>query len=239
MKNSENPLSISLVVPAYNNAATLAPQLTHCRAILTTLSPLFEILVCNDGSTDGTARILDNLQKRFPELRILTHLVNLGIAPTIRELYQKARNDYIVLYSADGDWDPNDVGRLVAAAQKMQAAIVIGKRKNKHYTLYRTLVSLFYNVLPAILFGIRTHDAGSIKVIRRDVVQSIPLQSKSVFFEAELILRATARGYAVTTIPVSFKKIVKASGLGGKIPWVFASLRDMLQLRLSTLFSPL
>ena len=239
MKKSGNPPSVSLVVPAYNNAATLTPQLTHCHAILTSLSPAFEILVCNDGSTDGTAKILKDLQKRFPEIRILTHPVNLGIAPTIRELYRSARNRYVALFSADGDWNPKDVGRLIATAQKTQAAIVIGKRKNKHYTLYRALVSVFYNILPVLLFGIATHDAGSIKVIRRDIIGTIPLRSKSVFFEAELIIRATARGFPVIAVPVSYKKIRKASGLGGKLPWVLASLRDMVQLRLSTLFSPL
>lgn len=231
MKKSQDFPTVSLVIPAYNNAETLAQQITQCHTILTTLTPKFEILVCNDGSTDNSVGVLQNLQQRFREIRTLTHPVNLGIAPSIRELYTRARYDYIALFSADGDWNPRDIERLLTVAWQRKVALVIGKRKRKEYTVYRAIVSFLYNFLPTLLFGVSTHDAGSIKVIRRSLIQNITLISKSPFFEAELIIKAVKLGYTLATCPVSYHKRDRRKGLGGKFPVVAASFWDAVRLR--------
>jgi hypothetical protein len=79
-------------------------------------------------------------------------------------------------------------------------------------------------------------DAGSIKVIRRDFYHSLSLESTSIFFEAEMIIRALKQERIVTTVPIHFKKI-QSSGGGGNIHLVINSLKDLLSFRMKQLFS--
>lgn len=141
-----------------------------------------------------------------------------------------ARYEYIALFSVDGDWDPHDIKTLVRYAYAKNADIIIGKRKLHDYTIYRKTISFLYNTLPLLFFRVKTYDAGSIKIIRNTVLKEISIHSRSVFFEAELIIKATKNGFLVLPYPIHFKKIVKRKGSGGQIHIVLASFRDFLFL---------
>lgn len=219
---------VSLIVPIYNNADTLIRQLAGCEKILKINTRDWEIIICDDGSVDETKNILSSQYARRPNYRVFYHEKNLGIAKTIRQLYEQAKYDYILLFSVDGDWDPEDIAKLMTRQRNSGADIVIGKRSKTNYTLYRKLVSFFYNALPHLLFAVKTHDAGSIKIIKRSLYNSIHLQSKSVFFEAELIIKATKAGAHIETVPVRYHK--HTPGIAGRLDFVLDATRDMINL---------
>lgn len=229
-----SPLTVSFVVPIYNNASTLIGELTKCEKILKNRCKKYEIIICNDGSTDDTNRLLQKYSTNRKNVTVLTHSTNLGIAPTLRHLYRSAKMDYVFLFSVDGDWNTKDIDRMINTIVDKRADLVLGVRTQTNYPPYRRVVSFLYNFLPFLLFGVKTYDAGSIKIFRKSLFNEIPLQSKGVFFEAELIIKATKRGFSVVTCNhIHYHKRDPNSGKGGTFMNVLASFKDMLHLRLT------
>lgn len=227
------PLKLSLVIPLFNNEKTLHQQLLSCAKILNSLCRHYEILVLDDASSDTSYLLLKKYFSFRKHFKIIHHKINLGIAGTIKELYQTAKYPYIALFSVDGDWNPSDIGKMILSVYKNRADIVIGKRQKEDYLLYRKIVSFFYNLFPRLLFGVQTYDAGSIKIFKKNVYEHISLQSESVFFEAEFIIKASQNGAKVISQPISFQKKIKTSGTGGNLPIVLKSLSDMVRLKFS------
>ena len=110
---------------------------------------------------------------------------------SVETLYNSARGRYVFFNASDGQWKTAECLRFLESRDRYD--IVVGRRRVKNYTLWRRIVSDSFNLLPRILFGVRTYDAGSIKLFRADVLR-IPLLSQSPFREAERIIRANRRG---------------------------------------------
>lgn len=230
-KTSNSGISISLVVPVFNNEKTLVDQLKECEAILNKITDKFEIIAADDKSTDNSALVLKENFKNNKNFILIFNRHNLGIAKNLIKLYSLARYSYICLFSADGDWNPQDIKKMILHANKNKLDIVIGKRNKDTYSAYRKTVSYFYNLLPKIIFGIDAIDAGSIKVFDRLTYKSIPITSTSVFFETEFIIRALKKNKKIGHVPISFKKQKIHKGFGGKISYVLSSLKDLIILR--------
>lgn len=227
------PHSISLVIPIYNNIKTLKYQIDSCYKILSSFAQKFEIIIIDDGSFDGSK---ETLQKNFASKKyfhLIFHKQNLGIAPTIYELYKKASYNYIVLYSADGDWNTGDIKKLIMEAKTYSSDIIIGRRNKNAYTVYRRLISFFYNRITSLLFAVNPIDAGSIKMFKKEIFLKTKPASRSLFFEAEMIVKAVNLGYKLTVVPVSYHKAKKSSGTAGKISNVIYSFWDLVKFRLS------
>src|SRR5258708_17726966 len=227
-KSNSVKQNASLVIPIYNNEKTLVSQLKQAEKILKKICSRYEIIICDDKSTDSSQLLLKKHFSNKPNIKLIFHSKNHGIAKTIYSLYKKAQYSYIVLFSVDGDWNPKDIGKLLKCAFLTGADITIGKRKIEEYSFYRKILSFFYNYLPVVFFQVNTIDAGSIKVIKRELIQNTPIISKSVFFEAELIIRASKNDKKIRSLPIYFKMPINKKSSGGKISLVISSLRDII-----------
>lgn len=225
------PFSVSLVVPIYNNDKTCEKILQACYIILKNICNKFEIILCNDGSFDNTGLIIEKFVKAYKNIKVIKHKKNKGIAVSLKDLYYNANCEYIILFSADGGWDTNDIIKLIDAVLRYKTSIVIGVRKNKKYTFIRHIISFMYNFLPVLVFGKRTYDAGSVKIFKSELFKKIKVKSKSVFFEAELLIKAQQMGYIVKTIHVNHRKSIKKFKSGVNIREVGKALLDILRLR--------
>jgi len=234
-KTRENPgfnIPVSLVVPVYNGELTVIEQLKLCEKILNSFTKIYEIIVADDNSKDNTPSLLKKNFINSKNFKLLFNKSNTGIASNIQKLYSMAKHEYICLYSADGDWNPYDIKKLIIHSYKNNSDIVIGKRNKRVYNPYRKIISFCYNFLSKLLFQVDTIDAGSIKVIRRELIHSIPTISKSVFFEAELIIRAKNKGNVISSIPIKFERNREKKRMRGKMKLVITSLIDLINLRL-------
>lgn len=224
--------SLSLIIPIFNNEQTAVKQITVCDRILRSFTSEYEIILCDDKSTDNTKAILKKNFEKNKHINLIFHSKNEGVAKTIKSLYYKAKHDYILLFSVDGDWEPEDIKKMLIKLQKSNADIVIGKRYKTNYTSYRKVVSFFYNFIPRILFGVTTIDAGSIKIIKRALLKKIHIISNSIFFEAEIIIKAKKAGYTITSVPVHYYKVERGSGKGAQLQSVISALKDSINVRL-------
>ena len=209
--SSGSTKSITICIPAYNEQAAIAEVIKEANSVLEHTTLRGEILVIDDGSVDDTWNILSDIQKTIPALQIRRHDTNKGIAATFRELYQWATSDLVFLNSADGQWKMRTLLELLPMIP--QHDIIIAQRIDKHYEGGRRLVSWLFNALPVVLFSTPTYDAGSVKLVRREVYD-IPLISSGVFNEAERIIRARRRGFRVAVKQIEHfpRRTGKASG---------------------------
>jgi glycosyltransferase involved in cell wall biosynthesis len=190
---------VSVCFPAYNEEATIESVIRQASDLLSQSGLDYELLVCNDGSSDRTGEILRRLAADI-EMKLLEHESNQGIRVTFEHLYQAASKELVFLNSTDRQWETAVLFELLPLTSSWD--IVIASRRKKQYGLSRSFVSWTFNILPRLLFRVRTYDAGAVKLVRREVIARFPLVSRSPFSEAERLIRASRAGYRITEHPV-------------------------------------
>jgi glycosyltransferase involved in cell wall biosynthesis len=215
---------VTFCLPAYNEEETIAQAVYEAEETLQRARVPGDILVVDDHSIDRTWEVLQRVQQDLPYVQLRRHNANQGIAATFNELYQWANRELVFLNSADGQYKMSVLLDMLPLMDRYD--LLVARRKVKHYSLRRLLISWVYNVLPVLLFGIHTYDAGSIKLVRREIYD-IPVISSGVFVEAERVIRASRRGYRIGFINVDFfpRKAGKASG--ARLALVVQSLVDL------------
>jgi glycosyltransferase involved in cell wall biosynthesis len=223
----QGPLSpvLSIVMPVYNEEVVLGTVIDEALDAGAATGLSYELVLLDDASTDRSLDILRDFQTRYPAvMRVLRHESNRGIIATCERLYAEARGRYVFLNSSDGQWKSAEVIAMLQMTDRFD--LVVGRRRQKRYGLRRRLISGLFNLLPRLLFGVRTYDAGSIKLFRRDVLQ-IPLRSRSPFREAERIIRAGRLGYRVGVVDVDHHDRRGGRATGARWRLVAQSLWDL------------
>ncbi len=223
--------SLSFLIPAYNDEATIATQVQEAAHIGKKLQIPFEIIVINDASPDNTGKILDDLKKHINQLRIITHNTNRGYGDTIKELYYTAKKEW--LFTIPGDYQVEAKEILKLAAHEEKADIILGWRTNRRDTEMRQFQSRVYNTLILFLFHTGTHDVNSVRLMKSRVMKSVHLQGASAFTDAELIIKAKHAGFRIKEIPISHSQRRDGTGRGGggKIGVILPTVREMFLLK--------
>jgi glycosyltransferase involved in cell wall biosynthesis len=221
-----SPLDLSVVMPVYNESQALPGVLKEVVEALAEAPFSFELVLVDDASTDSSPSIMREFQQRHPDMivRILRHQTNRGIMATCKSLFGAASGKYVFVNASDGQCRSAECLRMMKLRDQFD--IVVGKRRSKKYTPGRAVVSALFNVLPRLLFGVRTFDAGSIKLFRKDVLD-IQLLSRGPFQEAERLVRARRRGYRVGAIPVEHGARVGGTATGARWGLIGRSIVDL------------
>ncbi|HET9726060.1 MAG TPA: glycosyltransferase family 2 protein [Gemmatimonadales bacterium] len=189
-------LDVSVLVPAKDEAANLPEFVRLCAEALGPAGFSFEVVIVNDGSRDESARVLRELERAHPFLRVVTHRRQRGIADALRSAGDVARGDVFVFYPADLQYLPEDIPRLVAPILAGRADIVTGTKQGKYE---KAFVSGVYNTLCRWLFGVRVTDLNSVKAYRREVMQGVPLRPD---WHRYMVVIAAADGFRLDSLPV-------------------------------------
>ena len=221
-------LGVSVCFPAYNEEQTVRSVLEEAHRLLSSSGLDYEIVVCDDASTDGTGAIVDDVARSHPEMRVIRHRQRLGIRATFEELYAAASKEWVFLNATDGQWNTSvlfDLLRLTSSAD-----IIIARRRRDHYGWPRRVVSKTFNAVPAILFGVKTHDAGAVKLVRRKIISKYRLVSQSPFTEAERLIRAARDGYRIHVLTVDTSPRSSGRSRGGHWRLVRTALVDVVRV---------
>ncbi len=224
---------LSVAVPVYNERATLAEIIAQIRAA----DVPKEILLVDDGSTDGTREYLEtHVENQFPDVRVLYHDRNRGKGAAILTAIQHAHGDYLVIQDADLEYDPQDFARLVAPLARGEADVVYGSRFKGSITNMKSanrLANRILTVAANILFpGARLSDeATCYKMFRTDLLRSLHLRSQRFDFCPEVTAKVLKRGIRIHEIPIAYKGRTVADGK--KIHWTdgVSALQALLKYR--------
>jgi len=188
----------------YNEKATVERMVLKALDVLNALAEDYEVLVVDDGSSDGSERMADELANRYPHVRVLHHPRNLGYGAALRTGFQNAAKELVFYTDSD---EPVDLWELRRALPLIgpDADLVIGYRINRQDKFRRFVYSKVYNFLCRLLFGIRVRDVNfSFKLVKRAVLQRIHLTAGSTFIDGELLAEAVRYGYRITEIPIEY-----------------------------------
>ena len=194
-------LSISVIVPAKNEARNLPVLVERLFPILRGLGQPFEVIVVNDGSTDDSLQVLRALTPFYSELRIIDLARNYGQTAAMMAGFDHSRGDIIVPLDADLQNDPADIPKLLAKLEEGYD-VVSGWRKNRHdAAIKRNLVSRIANGLISRLSGVHLHDYGcTLKAYRRSVIGEVRLYGEMHRF---VPIYAAWYGARITELPVN------------------------------------
>ncbi|MFA5147280.1 MAG: glycosyltransferase family 2 protein [Candidatus Omnitrophota bacterium] len=222
---------VSVCFPVYNEEATVGGVLQEAHGLLSGSGIDYEIIVCDDGSSDKSGAVIDDCAGRLGRMRVIHHKANLGIRRTFEELYKEAKKDFVFLNATDGQWPTGILLEMLPLARDWD--IVVAARKEKPYGPVRRFISWSFNAVPVILFGVRTFDAGAVKLVRREIIGRFPIVSVSPFSEAERLIRAARAGYRITsyTVSVSSRKTGRSHGV--KPGLLLAALADIFRVAYS------
>jgi glycosyltransferase involved in cell wall biosynthesis len=218
---------LSLVIPAYNERENFAPLLTEIAGALNGRS--YEVVVVDDGSTDGSSDVLKTLQHDHPALRVVSFEANAGQTAAFAAGFRAARGAVIVTLDADLQNDPADIPRLLDAMDRSGATAVAGYRVARRDTAWKRVQSVIANGVRNRLNGEAIRDTGcSLKAFRAEALRSLPLFSGMHRFLPTLI---KMQGGTVTEVPVSHRPRRSGTTKYGMWNRVLRSFVDALAVR--------
>ncbi|MBI3820736.1 MAG: glycosyltransferase family 2 protein [Planctomycetes bacterium] len=201
------PPALSVCAPAYNECDGIEAVIRDWLAVLGRIGLSFEIVVANDGSTDGTGEILQKLEREIPQLRIVHLTKNGGYGRALTAAIAASRGKFVATIDSDGQFDVADAKKLLDRAERDQCDLVTGYRVAKKDSFLRVLANAGQNTLVNILCGARFRDSNcALKVVRGDLIRSMKLEATGYPFPTEICVRISARGHKIAEEPVSHRE---------------------------------
>lgn len=221
--------SISLVVPVYNEAEIIAETIAIFGKDLSLICRDYEIIVVNDGSTDGTAEILKRVSEGDTRLKILNNPVNQGSGASLWEGLKRAEKELLVSNFADRPFSMSELEGVIRSVDLHNTDFIVVVRADRSAnTCYRKFTSLVNYWLIRILFKVRISDFQFVQVYKRALLQDIRIQSKETFVPPELMIRLLDKGCRYQEVVRTFHKRPGGRPKCGRPGKVFQSIRDIL-----------
>jgi glycosyltransferase involved in cell wall biosynthesis len=195
--------SITAFFPCYNDELTIADMVLKAGETLRQISDDFEVVVINDGSQDGSARALAELQRTCPYLRVITHEANRGYGGALRSGFGAARKELVFYTDGDAQYDPAELLTLYELLTP-DVDVVQGWKIQRHDAFYRRVIGRAYHQVMRLLFNLHVRDVDcDFRLIRRRVLESFPLTSDSGSITVELMARIEREGWTIREVGVN------------------------------------
>lgn len=209
---------VTVIIPAYNEAATLARVVARVRAAL----PGAQIIVVDDGSADATPAVLAGLAgPDFPELVCLRHEVNQGKGAALRTGFAQARGDLVLIQDADLEYDPEDYLKLLKPVLKGKAEVVYGSRftgERRNMFFHHWVGNKFLTLVTNVLYNTTLSDMETCyKLFTRRALEGVVIKSDRFNFEPEITAKILKKGIRIYEVPISYTGREFAEGK--KITW--------------------
>ena len=226
------PTSKSLTVffPAHNEEKNIGRLVEETHATLKDRGQEFEILAINDGSTDGTRRVLDELEEKFPEFRGVHHEVNQGYGGAVQTGFREATKDLVFFSDGDGQFDITEIHKFLDAIDENDA--VLGYRINRQDPFHRKAFAKCWGILIRLLFGFKVRDLDcAFKLFYRKDIDTITFETKGAMITVELLAKLTKRpSFDYVEIGVTHLPRVAGEQSGGSPKVVLRAFRELFRM---------
>jgi glycosyltransferase involved in cell wall biosynthesis len=201
--NIDKNESISVFFPAFNDEATIAVLVRNALDVLPQLTDDFEVIVVNDGSTDSTPAILDELANTLPNFKVVNHSENQGYGAALRTGFNTATKNLVFYTDGDGQYDVREILSLHPLLTE-KIDVVNGYKKNRADKFHRIIIGKLYSRTARLLFNLPIRDVDcDFRLIRRKEIKKAGLESSSGVICVELVRKLAAGECTFAEVAVS------------------------------------
>lgn len=216
---------LTLFFPCWNEEGNVEAVVRDAIAAAPAVAEDFEVLIIDDGSSDGTAGKIRELIAAGLPVRLLQHPVNRGYGEALKTGFLSARQPWVFFSDGDSQFDLKELPRLTELTA--DADIVTGFRTHRADPAYRLLNQKIFGWASRLFLGVRVRDINcAFKLIRREVLEAIPLRSSGALINAELLAKARARGLRIAETGVHHRPRQRGSPTGARLDVIARALRE-------------
>jgi glycosyltransferase involved in cell wall biosynthesis len=230
-------VSLSVFFPAFNEQDIIAKTVENATRAVSSFCDDYEIIVIDDGSSDKTAAVVEDLARRDPHVRLVRHEVNRGYGAALRTGFASATKELVFFSDADGQFDLHELAGLLTMLKR--APIVLGYRIRRSDPMYRLFIAKVYNVVVRLVFGLRVRDIDcAFKLFRREALHGVELESDGAFISSELFIKLKRRDIPMVERGVHHYPRTTGVSKGATPKVILKTIRDVIQLRLGRPLKP-
>jgi len=221
--------SLSIFMPCYNEEANVERVTRHALEAGSRVTNDLEVIIVNDGSRDRTGQIADSLAAADPRVRAAHNIPNQGYGGAVVRGLTEARKDWIFFTDGDGQFDMNEIPKLVALLDRCDFAV--GYRIDRADPMMRKLNAWAWGTLVRVLFGLKVRDIDcAFKLLPRKLMQQIKLESRGALISTELLARAAKAGYRIEEVGVHHYPRTAGTQTGAKLGVILRAFKELFKL---------
>jgi len=196
------PAGLSVFFPAYNDSGTIASMVIRAVQTASALTPDYEVIVVNDGSSDATPAIIDELARTYSHVRAVHHPRNRGYGGALQTGFRSATKDLIFYTDGDAQYDPSEL-TVLWERLSADADMVNGYKISRSDPLHRIVIGRIYHHIVKTLFGLTVRDVDcDFRLMRRSIFERINLEKNSGVICLEMMKKITDAGFRIAEVPV-------------------------------------
>ncbi|HEV8191172.1 MAG TPA: glycosyltransferase family 2 protein [Ktedonobacterales bacterium] len=221
---------LSVVLPAHNEEAVIAETVRQCVETLAILAPEYEIIVVDDGSTDRTGDIAEELAASNPHIHLVHNLPQRGYGGALIAGFQVASKSLVFFMDSDGQFDIRDIALLLPLREQGHRA-VLGYRKHRRDSLLRKINAWGWNVLVKLLFGLRVRDVDcAFKLYDASLVRVADVTAEGAMVNTEMLVKLSRLGVPFIQVPVRHYPRLHGAATGSNLRVIVHAFRELFRL---------
>ncbi len=223
-------VSISVFFPCYNEQENVGRTVEKALEVMEKLNADFEVIIVDDGSSDGTGQIADEIAGRDKRVKVVHHQHNLGYGAALQSGFKTATKELVFYTDGDGQFDINEMPPLLSLMQKHD--IVSCYRLNRRDSIIRKINGWCWSKLVCLMFGMKIRDIDcAFKLYKREIFNKLELSSTGALIDAEILARAARKGYRITQKGVHHYPRTSGEQSGANIRVVLRAFKELFKLQ--------
>ena len=223
-------VSISVFFPCYNEQENVGRTVEKALEVMQQFDADFEVIIVDDGSSDGTRQIADEIAGRDKRVKVMHHQHNLGYGAALQSGFKAATKELVFYTDGDGQFDINEMLPLLALMD--QYDIVSCYRLNRQDSLIRKINGWCWTRLVCLMFGLKIRDIDcAFKLYKREIFDKIELSSTGALIDAEILARAARKGYRITQKGVHHYPRTAGAQSGANLRVILRAFKELLKLQ--------
>jgi len=223
-------VSISVFFPCYNEQANVGRTVEKALEVMGKLNADFEAIIVDDGSSDDTGRIADEIAERDGRVKVVHHQRNLGYGAALQSGFKAATKKLVFYTDGDGQFDISEMPPLLDLME--QYDIVSCYRLNRRDSIIRKINGWCWTRLICLMFGMKIRDIDcAFKLYKREIFDKIELSSTGALIDAEILARAVRKGYRITQKGVHHYPRTSGAQSGASIRVILRAFKELFKLQ--------
>ncbi|MBN2563903.1 MAG: glycosyltransferase family 2 protein [Phycisphaerae bacterium] len=222
--------SLSIFFPCYNEEGNIERVTRAAVEAAGRFADTYEVIIVDDGSSDGTGEIADCLSSEMPNVRAVHNSPNLGYGGAVARGLREAKMEWIFFTDGDGQFDTNELPKLIDLLDACDFAV--GYRMDRADSFIRKLNAYCWGVLVRLLFGLKVRDIDcAFKLLPKSLIDAIELRSEGALISTELLAKAKYRRLRIAEVGVHHYPRTAGQQTGANIGVILKAFRELLRLR--------